>query len=74
MHYYLNQIRDACNVLIQHPDYKDISCIAVIHWAVMPEITKQIKSIVIDSNRVTEYLVGNTRVVEVYPYGKFQII
>jgi hypothetical protein len=40
----------------------------------MPEATKEIKSLVVDGNRITEYMVGNTRIVEVYPYGKFQII
>ena len=74
MHSYLSRITNACSVLLKHDDYKNVSCVAIIHWSVMPEATKQIKSVVIEGNRITEYMVGNTRIVEVYPYGKFQII
>jgi hypothetical protein len=74
MHYYLSRISKACEVLLKDDDYKNVSCIAIIHWTVMPEATKQIKSVVVDGNRITEYMVGNTRIIEVYPYGKFQII
>ncbi len=40
----------------------------------MPEVSKEIRSFILGDTRITEYLVGTTRVVDVYPYGKFQIL
>ncbi len=59
---------------MRHDEYSNITCIAVLNWSDMPEVSKEIKSFILGDTRITEYLVGTTRVVDVYPYGKFQIL
>jgi hypothetical protein len=74
MNYSLITIRNACEALMRHDEYSNITCIAVLNWSDMPEVSKEIRSFILGDTRITEYLVGNTRVVDVYPYGKFQIL
>jgi len=74
MNYSLTKLRNACEALMVHEEYSDVSCLAVLKWTTMPEHSKELRSIVSDSYRITEYKVGLIRVVDIYPYGKFQII
>lgn len=74
MNYSLIALRNACEALMVHEEYSKVSCLAVLDWTTMPEHSKELRSIVSDNYRITEYKVGLIRVVDIYPYGKFQII
>lgn len=74
MSYSLTQLRNACEALMIHDEYSDVSCIAVLEWDNMPEHSKEIRCVVANDCRITEYKVGHARILDIYPYGKFQII
>lgn len=59
---------------MQSGEYEDVQCVAYLNWKSLPEAAKQVKALVVPDGRVTEYLHGNTRIVNVQPYGYFQII
>lgn len=70
----LLNLRNACDALLVSGEYNNIELVASIGWKKLPESAKFVRSIIIGNTRITEYIQGTIRLVDVHPYGLFQII
>lgn len=67
-------LRNTCDALISSGEYDDIQCLALLNWKSLPEVAKEVRSFVIGETRISEFLMGNVRVIHVQPYGYFQVM
>ena len=70
----LTTLRNVIESLMDSGEYADVYCVAVLDWKALPESAKQVKSMVLGDTRITEYRHNTIRIINVHPYGFFQIM
>ena len=70
----LHKISAVSLLLSLDVEFNDISLIAYLNWKKIPEATKYVKTIVMGDSRIEMYQLGQMSIINVTPYGYFQIM
>jgi len=70
----LHKISLVSNILSLDVEFNDISLIAYLKWKKLPEATKYVKTIIMGDSRVEMYQLNEMIIINVTPYGYFQIM
>lgn len=70
----LQKIRLVSNILSLDSEFNDIYLVAYLKWKKLPEATKYVKTIVMGDSRIEMYSLGEMIIINVTPYGYFQIM
>ena len=70
----IQRIKIVCNILSLDKEFDGLSCIAHLEWKKIPEAAKYVKTVVMGDSRIAMYKLNETTIIEVSPYGYFQIM
>jgi hypothetical protein len=69
-----NELLEALKILSELDDFVDVRLIAKLNWKAIPETYKKTKTTIVGTNKVTEYVLQDTFVVDIQGVGLFQIM